>query len=180
MTALVFVLVVFFVFSRAVFACIALGAGVAIIGYVAEAGFGAEFIAGCGAGYGMYGFLGDNVVFAIDVLGGDLEGVEKEAGAARVELRGTEAVENLGEGDPNGAAIFEEGQLERFAGSGCGAGSEAVHAVVEVAKRLIFQGDGSALEPIGHDVAALHVHTGTPLPPYFWMEVACLLWFAEG
>jgi hypothetical protein len=51
---------------------------------------------------------------------------------------------------------------------------------VEVAKRLIFQGDGSALEPIGHDVAALHVHTGTPLPPYFWMEVACLLWFAEG
>ncbi len=152
----------------------ALVAGVAIVGYVAEAGLGAEFVAGCGAGYEMYGFPGDNIVFAIDVLGGDLEGVEEETGAAGVELRGTEAVENLGEGDLDGAAVFKDGQLDRFAGGGGWPGGKSVQAVVEVAAWLASKGDGSAFKPVGHDVAALHIHTGTPPPP----PISGWKWFA--
>ena len=52
------------------------------------------------------------VEVACDILRGDLEGVEEKARAARVNAGGTERVEDLGEGDLDGAAVFEDGEPE--------------------------------------------------------------------
>ena len=95
---------------------------------------------------------------AFNILGGDLEGVEKKAGTAGVEMRGAEGIENLGEGDLDGAAIFEDGELERFVrgeGRPCG---EDMQAGVEVAIRFIAERRCRAFGSVGHDMATFVAH----------------------
>jgi hypothetical protein len=62
------------------------------------------------------GAFRDDVRAAIDVLRCDLEAIEKEAGALGIETGGAEGAEDLGECELDGAAIFEDGQLDRIKG----------------------------------------------------------------
>ena len=102
-----------------------------------------------------------------DILRSDLEGVEVEAGVARVELRGAQGVEDLGEGNLDGAAILQNGELERLIrgeGRGCG---DAVQAGVEVTIGFAAEGWRLAFAAVGHDVTAFVTHCGvlpTPTP----------------
>ena len=65
-------------------------------------------------GRGFAGGLGG----AWEVEAGDLEAVEEEACATRVEVVGCDAAENLTDGGLDGAAIFGKGQVEgRLAGT---------------------------------------------------------------
>jgi hypothetical protein len=117
----------------------------------------------------------------LDILRGNLEGVEKEAGTARVEAEGAKGIENLGEGDLNGAAVFEDGKSE---GPVRGYGrlrGKAVEAGVKVAIRLASQSRRMALGSVGHDVAALVRHCGPfPTPPYFCKEILCFQQMRQG
>jgi hypothetical protein len=101
---------------------------------------------------GLHPEHGQDIELAFDVLGGDLEAVKEEPGAARIELTGAEAVEDLGEGELDGAAVFEDGKLERLVGGLAFLSGATVHARVEVAKLLAAQGRRIALVAVGHDV----------------------------
>jgi hypothetical protein len=46
------------------------------------------------------------------VKAGDLEAVEKEAGAARVDVVGGDALEDFSDGGLDGGAVFRQGQVE--------------------------------------------------------------------
>ncbi len=133
----------------------------------AGAGFRTQLITAGGVGHGVHCRDWDDVRSAFDILRGDLEGVEKEAGTARVKLRGAQGVENLGEGDLDGAAVLQDRELEGFfrgAGRPCG---EAVQAGVEVAIRLTAEGGRVAFDAVRHDVATFVTHFGslpTPTP----------------
>jgi hypothetical protein len=69
----------------------------------------------------------------VNVLRGDLKSVEKEAGAPGIKLRGAKGVEYMGEGKLDGAAIFENGELDRFFRGTVLLRRKAVQARVEVA-----------------------------------------------
>jgi hypothetical protein len=84
----------------------------AIFGGFADVRLRAEFIAGGGVGYGINRITWDVDRFAPDILRGDLDCVESEAGTARVEAGGTKAVEDLGEGVLDGAAILEDREFQ--------------------------------------------------------------------
>jgi hypothetical protein len=101
---------------------------------------------------GLHPVLGQDIEFAFDVLGGDLEAVKEEPGAARIELTGSQAVEDLGEGELNGAAVFEDGELERLISGSAFLRDATVHTRVEVAKLLAAQGRRITLVAVGHDV----------------------------
>lgn len=101
----------FVFFEAGVFAGVAIGAGGAII-RVADALFRAEFFAAISDGDGFDGRGRDDVEFTLDILRGDLDGVEQEAGAARVDAARAEGIEDLSEGDLDGAAVFENGNPE--------------------------------------------------------------------
>ncbi|GGA55960.1 hypothetical protein GCM10011507_04080 [Edaphobacter acidisoli] len=88
---------------------------------------------------------------------GGLEAVEDEAGATVVDGAGGEALEDLFDGDEDGAAVFEAGDVE---------GDEAVAAllrllegsaggVVVVAELLVAEAGAAAAVTVGEDVAAL-------------------------
>ncbi|MGD0731838.1 MAG: hypothetical protein ABR956_11280 [Terracidiphilus sp.] len=63
-------------------------------------------------GYDLDGITGGADGIARDILRGDLESVETEAGAARVELGRDEGVEDPGKGMLDGATVFEDGELQ--------------------------------------------------------------------
>lgn len=62
------------------------------------------------------------------VDGGELEAVEEGGGAAGVELAGSECVDDDGEGDLDGLAVFERGEFDVLAGDEGGAGLPAIGA----------------------------------------------------
>ncbi len=120
-------------------------------------------------------------VEAAGVVAGELEAVEQGGGALDVEIAAGERVDDDGEGDLDGLAVFEGGELDVLAGDevavgglgGAEGGVALVEAVVEVAPEASGEGGGFALEAVGFDVAAevvLHGHFslgqgGTPHCP---------------
>jgi hypothetical protein len=80
-----FYLVSFFI-GVEVFAILLMVAVGALVGGFTDAEFGGKFIAIGGVGDGLNGFEGEDVVLAFNILRGDLQGVEGEAGAAVVDL----------------------------------------------------------------------------------------------
>ncbi len=120
-------------------------------------------------------------VEAAGVVAGELEAVEESSGSLDVELSGGEGVDDDGEGDLDGFAVFEGGEFDVLAGDEVAAGGRSgaegavalVEAVVEVAPCSVGEGWGLAAGSVGLDVAAegvLHRSFscfigGTPLLP---------------
>jgi hypothetical protein len=96
------------------------------------------------------------------VILGELEAVEQGGGALDVELAGGEGVDDDGESDLDGFAVFQGDQFDVLAGdevaAGGGGGAEGgvalVEAVVEVAPGPVGEGGGFAAGSVGLDVAA--------------------------
>jgi hypothetical protein len=149
-----------------VFADAQVGAFATIFLFVAADLWGSEVVAIFGSSLGLDPVPGEDIVFAFDVLGGDLEAVKEEPGAARIELSGAEAVEDLGEGELDGAAVFEDGELERLISGLAFLSGVTVHTRVEVAKLLAAQGRRTALVAVGHNVTTDQIHEAPP-PPAF-------------
>jgi hypothetical protein len=104
-----------------------------------------------------------------EALAGDLEAVEKQAGAVDIELVGGETVDDLVEGVLECVGGGGEGDVEATAGA---AGVGVLHwlavGVVVVAVVLAAQGGGAAAVGVGEDVLAGGVgvvrgHVGVPL-----------------
>ncbi len=121
----------------------------------------------------------------LEVEAGDLEAVEEQAGAARVEGVGGDALQDLADGVLDGAAVFGQGEEEGgvgrvgWAGGGVGrvgwvgwvrrggggfaqvggAGGGAAGGVVVIAEIFlgggVAQAGGAAAAAVGEDVAAL-------------------------
>jgi hypothetical protein len=127
-----------------IFAGFVIGAGGALI-VVAEALFRGEFVAGVGLSDGFDGRSWDDALVAIDILRGDLEGVEHDPGSAVVDAARAEGIEDLSEGDLDGVAVFKDGKPEAIHHSDGRRGVETVKARVEVAVRLVSQSRGFAL-----------------------------------
>src|SRR5277367_45312 len=100
----------------------------------------------------------DVVEVAAHVRGGDLDAVEVHAGVTAVDHSGGERGEDAGDGDLDGGAVFERGQVE------CD-GLLALGEVV-VAEVLVGKGGGAAAASAGADVTADFVH-GYPLPDLY-------------
>ncbi len=91
-----------------------------------------------------------------EVGGGDLERIEEEAGAARVNVVGGDAAEDLADGELDGGAVLGQGEIE-----GGVAGAPALGlcdglagGVVEVAEGLATEAGRAAAAAVGVDVAA--------------------------
>jgi hypothetical protein len=130
--------------------------------------FAEAFDGGCGskgAEGGVFGDLGDHdglgslgIGFWKDESGG-LEAVEEQAGAARVEVVGGDALEDLREGELDAGAVGElicageeEGAEAGFARSGVF--DRATRGVVVVAEGLVAEAGAAATVAVGEDVAA--------------------------
>jgi hypothetical protein len=108
------------------------------------------------------GLIGGGFALAREVEGGDLEAVEEQAGAARVDLVEGDAAEGLGDGDLDGGAVLDEGEGEGGA-AGFALGwvpNWDAGVVVEVTKFFVAQADGAAADAAGENVAALEAHGG--------------------
>jgi hypothetical protein len=90
------------------------------------------------------------------VLAGDLEGVEDEAGALPVDGVAREAAEDLSDGDLDGRAVFGEGDVE---GGAVGAGGLTEcgfpRGVMVIAELFGTECLGTAAVAVREDVAAL-------------------------
>ena len=86
-------------------------------------------------------------------LGGDLQGVEEEAGAAVVERHVGDAGDDLVERELDRGAVFDRGELEGVGVRRCGVGDAAV--LVEVAEVLATEAGRLAAAAGGQDVTAL-------------------------
>ncbi|HLI77492.1 MAG TPA: hypothetical protein VKV02_11145 [Acidobacteriaceae bacterium] len=115
------------------------------------------------------GFLGAGRVDGLgagEVVAGDLEAVEQEAGAAGVDVVGGELVEDLGDGVLDAGAVGElgrggedevglAGDLEIELVGVAGVGFGAAGGVVVVAEVFAFEAGAAAAVAVGEDVAAL-------------------------
>jgi hypothetical protein len=92
-----------------------------------------------------------------EVDAGDLEAVEEEAGAARVDFVGGDAAENLADGGLDGGPVLGVGQVEGGAAAAALArvGDRAAGGVVVVAEFFLAEAWAGAAAPVGEDVAAL-------------------------
>ena len=92
-----------------------------------------------------------------EVEAGDLEAVEEQAGAARVDVVGGDAAEDFADGGLDGGAVFRQGQVE------CGATAATpvrvcdrlASVVVVVAEFFLAEAWTGAAVSVGEDVAAL-------------------------
>ena len=98
-----------------------------------------------------------------EVVGGDLQAVEEDAGELAVDGAAGDAVHDFEQAALHGWAVFErvevqDGELDGVAdgdGFGVAAGLRAVRGVVRVAEVLAAQGWGAAAAAVGADVTAL-------------------------
>jgi hypothetical protein len=115
---------------------------------------------------GIMGDLGDDLggrggVGFGQVEAGDLEAVEEQAGAARVDVVGGDAAENFADGLLDGAAVFRVGEgeagLAAAASGGVLDGAAGVVVVVAEVFGAFGATDGwaAAAAAVGEDVAAL-------------------------
>ena len=90
------------------------------------------------------------------VGGGDLERVEEEAGAARVDVVGGDAAEDFADGELDGGAVFGHGEIEGGATGAAmfGPGDGLAGGVMEVAEGLGAEAGRAAAAAVGVDVAA--------------------------
>jgi hypothetical protein len=96
----VFFVVLVDVFRIEFFAGIRFGAVETPVVGIADTVLGRQLVAVLGLRDRLDCVVGEYVEFSIDVLRGDLKGVEEEAGAAGVEFGGAEIAENPREGHP--------------------------------------------------------------------------------
>jgi hypothetical protein len=121
-------------------------------------------------------------------IGGcDLEAVEKEAGAARVDVFGGDADEELAEGLLDGVEVGggEEGEGAAVSEALAGADDGAAGVVVVVAELLVAHAGAAAAVIVGEDVVALVVVVGLVvvdggfvvhgIPPCFWVKSSKVL-----
>jgi hypothetical protein len=101
----------------------------------------------------MHRFFVIGVGAAIDVLRGDLEGIEQQAGAAGVEAGVEQGAGDLGERDLDGGSIFEQRDLDVARHGAAGFGRDA-DAGVKVAKGGVAESRGLASVAVGLDVTA--------------------------
>ena len=97
------------------------------------------------------GFAGNGLLGSLRVSGGDLEGVEENAGTFVIHLVVGDRIHDLADGELNGSAVLERRELERLKGAG-GAGGTLPEAGVEVTEGLAAQGGGTVVRarpPIG-------------------------------
>jgi hypothetical protein len=92
-----------------------------------------------------------------EVEAGDLEAVEEEAGAARVDVVGGDALQDFADGGLDRGAVFGEGQVEGGAAAAALArvGDGFTGGVVVVAELLLAETGAGAAAAVGEDVAAL-------------------------
>ena len=86
-----------------------------------------------------------------EVEAGDLEAVEEESGAARVDVVG-DALEDLADGVLDGRSVFGERDFEGDAAAAAGARAGSVMVVTEVFSAKAW---AAAAVAVGEDVAAL-------------------------
>jgi hypothetical protein len=149
--ALVFFVLVFFVIIFFEFEDLEDSAGFGEIEAVGGGVEGADDAGGVGFG-----------LEACRITGGELEAVEQGGGALSVEVAGGEGVDDDGESDLDGFAVFEGRELDVLAWDEIEAGgfrmAEAavalVKAVMEVAPLIIGEGWCFALGSVGLDVSA--------------------------
>jgi hypothetical protein len=120
-------------------------------------GRGGGFIArGAGAvaadGGGFFGFLWESGA-------GDLQAVEEQAGAARVDVVGGDALEDLADGLEDGGPVFGQGDVEGGAAAAAllRVGDGFSGGVVVVAEVFVTKAGAGAAVAVGEDVAALVV-----------------------
>ncbi len=91
------------------------------------------------------------------VEAGDLEAVEEKAGAARVDVVGGDALEDLADGVLDGRPVFRERDLEGGATAAAGAWVLCRFAGVVVVVAEVFSAEAwaAAAVAVGEDVAAL-------------------------
>ena len=92
-----------------------------------------------------------------EVGAGDLEAVEEEAGAARVDLVAGDAAEDFSDGELDGGAVFGHGEVEvGLLGSALvWVLDGAAGGVVVVAEVFVAEAGAAAAVAVGEDVAAL-------------------------
>ena len=121
-----------------------------------------------------FGGLGDGLESA-SVVGGEPEAVEEGVGALDIDEVAGERVDDFGESELDGDAVFKGRKgndvaplHEAFLADHGGAVEVVafVEAFVEVTEELVGEGDGAALEAVGLDVAAeVVLHRVAPVPP---------------
>jgi hypothetical protein len=122
----------------------------------AESGVEGDLVDGV---FGAATFLVFTVFLQVEA--GDLEAVEQKAGAARIEVVGGDLLQDLSDGELDGAAVFgqREGEGGLAAAAGFGVFDRAAGGVVVVAE--VFRAGGAAergalaAAAVGEDVAAL-------------------------
>jgi hypothetical protein len=106
-------------------------------------------------GEGFDGVGRYDATFANDILRADLEGVEEKAGFFHIDVAGAEGIDDLSEGDLDGAAVFKDGEVEIVLLCDGRLGGEAVKARVEVAIGLASESRRVTIDSVGHDVTAV-------------------------
>jgi hypothetical protein len=91
------------------------------------------------------------VGFAIDILRGDLEGVEEQAGAARIEAGAEQPRYDLGDSYLDGGGIFQQRELD-VVPVGAFRFGHGMHAGVEITVSRLAQSRRLASFSVGFDV----------------------------
>ena len=124
---------------------------------------------------------------AAGVVAGEGQAIKQRSGSSGFETASGEGVDDAGEGELDGLAVFEGGELDVLTGDevaarsfGLAIGAVAVvEAVMEVAPESIGEGQGLAAGSVGLDVTAKCWHVisrgGTPLLPACKLNVCRVL-----
>ena len=112
--------------------------------------------------------------FAIDVLRGDLEGVEEQAGMARIEAGAEVRRCDLVDGYLDGGGILQYGEIDVIPDGAFGFG-HGMHAGMEITEGRPAESRSLASFSVGFDMTAKIVHRIPP--PIFWTQIPCFLGF---
>jgi hypothetical protein len=154
-------------------------AGVAFIAASAVAGFAdflfrGQLIAFVGDGHGADKFGGRMEGFAIDILRGDLDGVEEQAGVARIKAGAEVSRCDLVDGNLDGGGILQHGEIDVIPDGAFGFG-HGMHAGVEITVSRLAESRRLASSSVGFDMTAKIVHRIPP--PIFCKQIPCFLEF---